>query len=500
MKTQKYVLGIDQGTSGTRALLLNDDWEIHSQGYFEHQQYYPKPGWVEHDPAEIWEKTKKSLAQAIKNAQINKSDIKALGLDNQGETVIVWDKNTGQAIYNAVVWQDRRTSKMADKLKKDYGKLIKEKTGVVVDSYFSALKIKWILDNVEGAREKAEKGELLAGTTDTWLIWNMTGRRLHMTDYSTASRTMLLNIHNKKWDKEILDILDIPLKMLPELKNSSGVYAKTDPDCFLGLELPIAGSAVDQQAALFGQTCFEAGTVKTTYGTGCFMLMNTGDKIVNSDNGLLTTVAWGLDDKLTFALDGGVYITGGAVQWLRDGLKIIDNAAQSETMAKAVEDTGGVFFVPAFSGLAAPHWDQYARGTLIGITGGTEREHIVRATLESIAYQVNDNLKVMKKDSGMDIDVMRVDGGAVVNEFLMQFQADILDIPVDVPAITETTALGAAYLAGLGIGVFDDLEEIEKKWKLAKRYEPQMSSKKRDYLIGRWQEAVKRSKDWAKGE
>ena len=321
-----------------------------------------------------------------------------------------------------------------------------------------------------------------------------------MTDYSTASRTMLLNIHSKEWDQEILDILDIPRKMLPELKNTSEIYAETDPDCFLGLKLPIAGSAVDQQAALFGQTCFKAGTVKTTYGTGCFMLMNTGDKIVNSENGLLTTVAWGLNDKLSFALDGGVYITGGAVQWLRDGLKIIETAAQSEPMAKSVEDTGGVFFVPAFSGLAAPYWDQYARGTLIGITGGTEREHIVRATLESIAYQVNDNLKVMKKDSGMDIDVMRVDGGAVVNEFLMQFQADILNIPVDVPSITETTALGAAYLAGLGIGVFNNLEEISKKWKLAKRYEPQMSSKKRDYLTGRWKEAVKRSRDWAKGE
>lgn len=497
MKNTYFILGIDQGTTGSRCLILNQQWEIHSEGYFEHKQYYPQPGWVEHDPLEIWEKTKQSVVQALAAGKVSAGELKAIGLDNQGETVVIWDKNTGIPVYNAIVWQDRRTAKSADQLKKAWGEIIKEKTGVVVDSYFSALKIQWILDNVEGVRERAEKGELIAGTIDSWLIWKMTNGRVHMTDYSTASRTMLLNIHTKEWDREILDRLNIPAQILPQIYESSMVYGHTDPESFLGLDVPIAGSAVDQQAALFGQSCFKAGLVKTTYGTGCFMLMNTGEKIIDSRNGLLTTVAWGLQNKLTFALDGGVYITGAAVQWLRDGLKLIKEAAETEKMAKAVPDTGGVYFVPAFVGLAAPYWDQYARGTIVGITGGTSREHIVRATLESIAFQVNDNLGVMEKDSGMAIDVMRVDGGAVINEFLMQFQADILGIPVDVPAINETTALGAAYLAGLGIGIFDNLEQISKKWKLARRYVPKMSKEQRETLCYQWKRAVERAQNWA---
>jgi len=497
-KKKKYFLGIDQGTTGTTTLILDEDWNIHSQGYLEHTQYYPKPGWVEHDALEIWEKVKESVSIALAKGGLRIDDIAALGLDNQGETVVVWDKNTGIPIYNAIVWQDRRTAKEADTLNESWGNVIKEKTGVVVDAYFSALKIKWILDNVDGAREKAEKGELLAGTLDTWLIWKMTGGKLHITDPSTASRTMLYNIHTGQWDDEILERLNIPKSMMAEIKNSSEYYGDTDPEAFLGGKVPIAGSVVDQQAALFGQACFNPGNVKTTYGTGCFMLMNTGDKIVDSRNGLLTTVAWGLNGKTSFALDGGVYITGAAVQWLRDGIKIINSAAETEELAKSVPDTGGLYFVPAFVGLAAPYWDQYARGMMIGITGSTTRAHIVRATLESIAYQVKENLDVMRKDSGIDIQVMRVDGGAVANEFLMQFQADILGIPVDVPVITETTALGAAYLAALAVGEFESLEEIAKKWKLWKRYEPKMSEDERNTLMENWRAAVERARNWAK--
>lgn len=497
MSQKKYFLGLDQGTTGTTALILDENWNVISQANCEHKQYYPKPGWVEHDPIEIWEKTKQAIVEASQKAQISVDQLNAIGIDNQGETVLVWDKNTGVPVYNAIVWQDRRTSKMADELRESWGDVIKSKTGLVVDAYFSATKIKWILDNVPEARKKAEKGELIAGTTDTWLIWKMTGGKIHMTDYSTASRTMLLNIHQGVWDKEIIDKLEIPEKMLPVINSSSMVFGYTDPEEFMGAKIPIAGSVVDQQAALFGQACFKPGTVKTTYGTGCFMLMNTGNKIVDSKHGLLTTVAWGLDKKLTFALDGGVYITGAAIQWLRDGLKIINSAKETEELAKSVSDTGDVYFVPAFTGLAAPYWDQYARGMMIGITGGTTRAHIVRATLESIAFQVNEILKVMRQDSGIPINVMRVDGGAVVNEFLMQFQADILGIPVDVPVINETTALGAAYLAGLGIGEFSSLEELEQKWKLARRYEPKMGEDQRQYLCQRWQKAVERARTWA---
>lgn len=496
MSRGKYFIGLDQGTTGTTALILNENWDIHSRGYLEHKQYYPKPGWVEHDPMEIWEKTQLAVKQALDLGGISISDVKTIGIDNQGETVMVWNKNTGKPVYNAIVWQDRRTAKNADELRNKMGEAIKKKTGLVVDAYFSALKIKWILENVPNAREEAERGELLAGTLDTWLIWKMTGGKLHITDYSTASRTMLLNINTGKWDEDILDDLNIPKNMLAQISSSSMLYGYTDPNSFLGGKVAIAGSVVDQQAALFGQACFEPGTVKTTYGTGCFMLMNTGNKIVNSENGLLTTVAWGLDNKMTFALDGGVYITGAAIQWLRDGVKIIDNAAQTEELATSVKDTGGVYFVPAFVGLAAPYWDQYARGTMVGITAGTTRAHIVRATLESIAFQVNEILQVMKKDSGINIDVMRVDGGAVVNKFLMQFQADILGIPVDVPVINETTALGAAYLGALGAGEFNSLNELSNKWRLLKRYEPQMSKDERETLCAKWRRAVERARNW----
>ena len=494
----RYYMGIDQGTTGTTVLVLDEEWNQLSRGYKEHTQIYPRPGWVEHDPLEIWERIKEAVKDAAAQADIKSmNEIACIGLDNQGETVVLWDKETGEPVYNAIVWQDRRTAKEADAIAEKYGKMIREKTGLVVDAYFSATKIKWVIDHVAGVKEKIAENRILAGTLDTWMIWKMTHGRAFVTDPSTASRTMLFNIHTGQWDDEILQALEIPKSILPEIKNSAEIYGKTEPEDFCGAAIPISGSVVDQQAALFGQTCFDSGTVKTTYGTGCFMLMNTGEMPIFSENGLLTTVGWGLDGgKMTFSLDGGVYIAGAAIQWLRDKLKIITKAAETEEMAKSVPDTGGVYFVPAFSGLAAPHWDQYARGTMVGLTGGTTREQIVRATLESIAYQVKDNLDVMIGDSGIDIKVMRVDGGACVNEFLMQFQADILGIPVDVPVINETTALGAAYLAAYGIGEFRQLDDIKGKWKLKKRYEPKMDHETREKLLRKWHKAVERAKKW----
>jgi len=422
--TKKYYLGVDQGTTGTTALIFDEEWDICGKGYTEHTQYYPKPGWVEHDPIEIWKKTKESVARALDKAGLKAQDLRVMGLDNQGETCMVWDKNTGEPIYNAIVWQDRRTARMADELREDWGDIITRKTGLPVDAYFSALKIKWILDNVENAWNKVEKGELLIGTLDTWLLWKMTGGKIYITDPSTASRTMLFNLHTSQWDDEILEIIGIPRSILPEIMESVDIYGYTSPTEFFDAKVPIAGSVVDQAAALFGQVCFQKGSVKTTYGTGCFMLMNTGNKPIHSQNGLITTAVWSMDKRITFALDGGVYIAGAAIQWLRDGLGIISSPEETESLANSVPDTGGVYFVPAFVGLAAPYWDQYARGMMIGITGGTTRPHIVRATLEATAFQVAENLEVMRKDSGMDIDVMRVDGGAVVNQFLMQFQAE----------------------------------------------------------------------------
>jgi len=493
--SKKYYLGVDQGTTGTTALIFDQEWDICGKGYTEHTQYYPKPGWVEHDPIEIWHKTRESVAMALDKAGLKAQDLRVLGLDNQGETCMVWDKNTGEPIYNAIVWQDRRTAKAADELKEEWGDLITQKTGLPVDAYFSALKIKWILDNVEDAWKKAEKGDLLVGTLDTWLLWKMTGREIYITDPSTASRTMLFNLHTSQWDDEILEIVGIPRSILPEIRESVEIYGYTCTD-FLEARIPIAGGVVDQAAALFGQACFRKGSVKTTYGTGCFMLMNTGNKPVLSQNGLVTTAVWSIGKNITFALDGGVYIAGAAIQWLRDGLGIINEAAETEGLAKSVPDTGGLHFVPAFTGLAAPYWDQYARGLMIGITGGTTRAQIVRATLEAIAFQVAENLDVMRKDSGMPIDLMRADGGAVVNQFLMQFQADILGIPVDVPVIHETTALGVAYLAALGIGDFDNLDEISSNWKLSQRYEPAITEDHRHQLMHQWKRAVERSQKW----
>jgi len=493
---RKLFLGLDQGTTGTTVLLLDEKWNVVAHGYKEHTQIYPESGWVEHDPMEIWNSILYSINMALDEAGASASDIACIGLDNQGETCMVWDPKTGKPVYNAVVWQDRRTARFADQLSEKYGDMIRQKTGLVVDSYFSGTKIKWILDHIENGIEMARAGELIAGTLDSWMIWKFTGGKAHVTDYSTASRTMLLNIHEGKWDDEILDAIGVPKKVLPEICNSIQIYGYTDPAEFHGAKIPIAGSVVDQQAALFGQACYSPGNIKTTYGTGCFMLMNTGDKPVYSKNGLLTTVAWGLDGKMTFALDGGVYITGAAVQWLRDKMRVITNSAETEEIAIAAGNTGGVFFVPAFAGLAAPHWDQYARGTIVGITGGTTREQIIRATLESVAYQVNDNLDVMNKDAGIPVKVMRVDGGMVANKFLMQFQSDIMGIPVDVPTIIETTALGSAYLAALGIGEFSSLDDLTSHWKLGQRFEPRMGKDQRDSLLHDWHRAVERSKAW----
>ncbi len=495
--TKKYYLGMDQGTTGTTTLLLDEKWNLVSRGYQEHHQHYPKPGWVEHDPMEIWECVLGSIRMALDLAGAKADEIACIGIDHQGETAMLWDKDTGMPVYNAIVWQDRRTAHYADELTEEYGEQIREKTGLMVDAYFSATKIKWIMDHVEGVREKIKKGKILAGTLDSWVIWKMTHGRVHVTDAATASRTMMMNIHTGKWDQDILDFLEIDRAILPEICDSAMVYGKTDPLDFFGASIPISGSTVDQQAALFGQNCFVPGSIKCTYGTGCFMLMNTGDKPVYSKNGILTTVAWRLDNKMTFALDGGIYITGAATQWLRDGLKIISDARETEQMAYDAKTNGGIYFVPAFTGLAAPHWDSYARGMIIGITGGTTREQIVRATLEATAYQVKDNLDVMNLDASIPIQIMRVDGGAVVNQFLMQFQADLLGIPVDVPAINDTTPLGAAYLAALGIGDFRSTADLAKNWKLSRRYEPKMSVDERETLLYNWHRAVERAKKWA---
>lgn len=493
---RRYYMGIDQGTTGTTVLILDDTWNCISKGYKEHRQYFPQPGWIEHDPEEIWDCVREAVQAAVGNAGIRMSEISCIGLDNQGETVVLWDNVTGIPVYHAIVWQDRRTSHEAEILAQNHGAMIRERTGLIADSYFSATKISWIIENIPGVKEKIRQNRICAGTLDTWMIWNMTHGRVFITDPSTASRTMLFNIHTGQWDKDILSLLGIPEKILPQIRCSSELYGYTDPQDFFDAKIPISGSVVDQQAALFGQMCFEPGTIKTTYGTGCFMLMNTGERPVYSENGLLTTVAWDLKGRRTFALDGGVYIAGAAIQWLRDRLQIISNAAETESMAKSIPDTGGVFFVPAFSGLAAPHWDPYARGTIVGITGGTSREHIVRAALESMAYQVRDNLDIMTGDSQIHIPVMRADGGAAANDFLMQFQADILGIPIDVPEIIETTALGAAFLAAYGIGAFRDLQDIKGIWKLKKRYEPQMDPGAREMLLARWHKAVERAKGW----
>jgi glycerol kinase len=492
----KYILALDQGTTSSRAIIFGNDGKIVSVAQKEFTQIYPKAGWVEHDPMEIWGTQSGVAREAMDKIGIGADDIAAIGITNQRETTVVWERSTGKPIYNAIVWQCRRTAPICDELKaKGLAETIRNKTGLVVDAYFSGTKVKWILDNVEGARERAKNGELCFGNIDTWLIWNLTKGKVHVTDYSNASRTMLFNIHELAWDKEILEELDIPEAMLPEAKASSFVYGETDKEIF-GAEIPIAGAAGDQQAALFGQACYKPGMAKNTYGTGCFMLMNTGEKAVTSSNGLLTTIAWGLNGKVEYALEGSIFIAGASVQWLRDELKIIDNAAASEEMAAAVADTNGVYVVPAFVGLGAPYWDMYARGSILGLTRGANRNHIVRATLESIAYQTRDVLEAMQEDSKINLQALKVDGGAVANNFLMQFQADILGVPIYRPEVTETTALGAAYLAGLAVGFWDSKDEIAEKWNVDRVFEPVMDSSLRDKKYTGWKKAVSRTLKW----
>ncbi|MBB6218859.1 glycerol kinase [Anaerosolibacter carboniphilus] len=493
----KYVLALDQGTTSSRAIIFDHNGKSVGVAQKEFTQIYPKPGWVEHDPMEIWGTQSGVAREVLETTGIRPQDIAAIGITNQRETTVVWDKNTGKPVYNAIVWQCRRTAGICDDLKaRGLESYIRENTGLVVDAYFSGTKVKWILDNVEGAREKAENGELLFGNVDTWLIWNLTRGKVHVTDYSNASRTMLFNIKELKWDEKILAELGIPASMLPEVKPSSYQYGVTDPQTFGGAEIPIAGDAGDQQAALFGQACFEPGMAKNTYGTGCFMLMNTGEKLVPSNNGLLTTIAWGLDNKVEYALEGSIFVAGASVQWLRDELKLIDTASASEEVATAVEDTNGVYVVPGFVGMGAPYWDMYARGTIVGLTRGANRNHIVRATLESIAYQTRDVLQAMQEDSGINLQALKVDGGAVANNFLMQFQSDILGVPVDRPEVTETTALGAAYLAGLAVGFWDDKQEIAKKWNVDRTFDPGMEEEKKEGKYKGWKKAVDRALKW----
>ena len=496
---RKYIMALDQGTTSSRAILFDKEGNVVATSQKEFTQFYPKIGWVEHNPMEIWGSQSGVMREVLETNSIRPEEVCAIGITNQRETTIVWEKSTGKPVYNAIVWQCRRTSEICDELKeKGYEKLIKDKTGLILDAYFSATKIKWILDNVEGAREKAENGELLFGTVDTWLIWNLTRGKVHVTDYTNAARTMLYNIKELKWDDEILEILDIPKSMLPDVKPSSYIYGHTDEGMLSGAQIPIAGCAGDQQAALFGQTCFEEGSAKNTYGTGCFMLMNTGENIVESKHGLLTTIAWGVDGKVEYALEGSIFIGGASIQWLRDELRVLYDAKQSEFYANSVKDTNGVYVVPAFTGLGAPYWDMYARGAIMGLTRGANRAHLVRATLESIAYQVKDVLNAMQEDSGLKLKDLRVDGGASSNNFLMQFQSDILDVNIDRPKVVETTALGAAYLAGLAVEFYNNKDEIKKSWIIDREFIPNMSDDKRNLLYKGWKKAVSRSLLWAK--
>jgi glycerol kinase len=494
---KKYVMALDQGTTSCRAILFDKDSNIVAVAQKEFTQIYPKAGWVEHDAEEIWSTQYGVIAELVAKTAINPEEIAAIGITNQRETTVVWDKETGKPVYNAIVWQCRRTTNICDELKaKDYEQIISNKTGLVIDAYFSGTKVKWILDNVEGAREKAEQGQLLFGTMDTWLIWKLTGGKVHVTDYSNASRTLMYNIRELKWDQELLDILGVPASMLPEVKPSSEVYGFTEMDKFLGHSVPIAGVAGDQQAALFGQACYQPGMAKNTYGTGCFMLMNTGSELYDSKNGLLTTIAWGIDGKVEYALEGSIFIAGAAIQWLRDGLKIIEEAPDSEYFAGKVEDTDGVYMVPAFAGLGAPYWDMRARGAIVGLTRGTTKEHLIRAALDSLAYQTKDVLGAMEADSNIELKALKVDGGAVANNLLMQFQADILGVPVERPKVIETTALGAAYLAGLAVGFWNSKEELAERWQLDRCFENEMTDERRNKLYKGWQRAVKRSMDW----
>lgn len=487
----KYIMALDLGTTSCRCIIFDKNGRICSAAQKEFTQYFPQPGWVEHDAEEIWATQTGLMYEAMSKIDITINEIAGIGITNQRETTVLWDKETGRPVHKAIVWQCRRTAGYCDELKNlGMGEFFRSKTGLVLDAYFSATKLRWLLDNAAGARERAEKGKLLFGTVDSWIIWKLTGGKVHVTDYSNASRTMLFNIHTLKWDEEILRVLKIPQQILPEVKPSSHVYGYTDSKLF-GREVPIAGAGGDQQCALFGQTCFERGEVKNTYGTGGFMLMNTGTAPVNSHNGLVTTIAWGVDDKVEYALEGSIFVAGAAVQWLRDELGLIRDAAESEVLAKSVPDANGCYVVPAFVGLGAPYWDQYARGAIVGLTRGVNRNHIVRATLESIAYQVNDVLTAMQEDSGMPITSLRVDGGACDNDFLMQFQADILNTSVVRPYCIETTAMGAAYLAGLAVGYWRSKEEILANHVIAAEFKPQMGQAKRESLLQGWHNAVK---------
>ena len=493
-----YIMALDQGTTSCRTILFNKQGLMISVAQKEFTQIYPKPGWVEHNASEIWGTQLQVAREAMAKINADYKDIAAIGITNQRETTVVWDKHTGKPVCNAIVWQCRRTSEFCDQLKSEgFDKVIREKTGLIVDAYFSGTKIKWILDNVKGARQQAEKGELLFGNMDSWLIWNLTGGKVHVTDYSNASRTMLFNIHSLQWDDEILEKLNIPKCMLPKPMPSSFIYGTSNPSLFGG-EIPIAGAAGDQQAALFGQTCYKPGTAKNTYGTGCFMLMNTGEKAVDSKKGLLTTIAWGVDNKVEYALEGSIFVAGAAIQWLRDELKLIKKASDTEELASSVPDTNGAYMVPAFVGLGAPYWDQYARGSIVGLTRGVNRAHIVRATLESLAYQTYDVLKAMEEDSGISLEALNVDGGACANNFLMQFQSDVLGVQVDRPQVIETTALGAAYLAGLAVGYWKDKDEVLTNWALSRSFTPAIDSARREQLLEGWHKAVKSSMGWAK--
>jgi glycerol kinase len=496
--SKKYILAFDQGTTSSRAILFDQDSNIVAVAQKEFTQIFPKPGWVEHNANEIWSTQVGVASEVIAKAGVDPKEVAAIGITNQRETTVVWNKHTGKPVYNAIVWQSRQTASICDEFKaQGLVPLFRQKTGLILDAYFSGTKVKWILDNVEGARASAEKGDLLFGTMDTWLIWKLTGGKVHVTDYSNASRTLMYNIRELKWDEELLKILTVPASMLPEVRSSSEVYGEIDKNVIAGLgHIPIAGIAGDQQAALFGQTCFDPGMAKNTYGTGCFMLMNTGEKFVESNNGLLTTIAWGIDGKVHYALEGSIFVAGAAIQWLRDGLKIIETAPDSEYFAKKVADTDGVYVVPAFVGLGAPYWDMKARGAILGITRGTTKCHIIRATLDSLCYQTKDVLSAMTADSGITLQALKVDGGAVANNLLMQFQSDILGVAVDRPQVTETTALGAAYLAGLAVGVWKDKQDLVKNWKLDTQFKPTMDKDNVDKLYAGWQKAVKRSMDW----
>lgn len=487
----KYILALDQGTTSSRAIIFNKKGEIVQSAQKELTQFFPKPGWVEQDANEIWASIIAVIAEALTTGEISPKNIAGIGITNQRETTVIWDKHTGHPIYHALVWQSRQTEDICRTLKEEgYNDIFKEKTGLLIDPYFSGTKVKWLLDNVEGAREKAEKGDLLFGTIDTWLVWKLSGGKAHVTDYSNAARTLVYNIRELKWDGQLLDILGIPKSLLPEVRSSSEIYAKTINYHFFGEEVPIAGIAGDQQAALFGQACYKEGMVKNTYGTGCFMLMNTGERAVSSKHGLLTTISWGIDGKVEYALEGSIFVAGSAIQWLRDGLGILKSAAESEDYALKVESSDGVYVVPAFVGLGTPYWDSEARGAIFGLTRGTAKEHLTRATLESLAYQTKDVLNAMEKDSGITLKTLRADGGASLNNFLMQFQSDILGVPVQRPMINETTALGAAYLAGLAVGIWKSRKEIEKIWKIDKGYEVKMTDERRTALYDGWKKAV----------